>query len=199
MPATMNAGSTAERVYSAIKHGLVAGHYAPGMRLETARMAADLASSTTPVRDALNRLAGEGLVDMRQSDGFHVRLMSEAGLRDLYRWNDELVRASLRTVRSALARSDGRADPDDAAGVFVLIASLSRSPEIVRQMAAANDRLGIARRTEFQVLENPEQDVLEILAATRRDISHAKRLLTSYHRLRIRRASDIISAMNPHI
>jgi DNA-binding GntR family transcriptional regulator len=48
-----------ERVYHRIKLGLMAGDYEPGQKLTIAKLAAELAVSATPVREALRRLAAE--------------------------------------------------------------------------------------------------------------------------------------------
>src|SRR3546814_7069587 len=46
-------------------------------RLEAARLATELGVSMTPVRDSLNRLAGERLVHSSPGEGFQVPLLSE--------------------------------------------------------------------------------------------------------------------------
>src|ERR1700761_6944712 len=52
-----------EPTYRAIKQRLMCGEWPAGFRLDTARIATDLGVSTSPVRDSLNRLAGECMVD----------------------------------------------------------------------------------------------------------------------------------------
>ena len=91
----MNAGATADRVYEAIKRLLLSGEILPGDRLDPARFADQFHSSKTPVRDALHRLSGERLVDTRPGEGFHMPMVTEPGLRDLYIWNASLLRLML--------------------------------------------------------------------------------------------------------
>lgn len=61
------------------------GALAPGARIAASEIAADLRLSATPVREALSRLAGEGLLEDRRGQGFFVRAMSAMDIADLYR------------------------------------------------------------------------------------------------------------------
>ena len=92
----MNAGPTAERVHDALKQEIMNGHFRPGARLDPAVLAADLASSTTPVREALSRLVGAGLVESRTGGGFHMPSLDEPRLKDMYGWSRELLALALR-------------------------------------------------------------------------------------------------------
>jgi len=68
----MSAGPTSERVQQRLKRLIMERHYRPGTRLEPAELASALASSTTPIREALNHLVGVGLVESRSGSGFLV-------------------------------------------------------------------------------------------------------------------------------
>ena len=70
----MNSGPTSERVYGALRERILANVFAPGARLDPAVLASELASSVTPVRDALHLLAGEQLVEVRPGDLIHADL-----------------------------------------------------------------------------------------------------------------------------
>lgn len=83
----MSPGATFERVYNELKRMLAEGELPPGSPIEPALIGRQLASSITPVRDALHRLTGERLVEAPSHNGFRVPLPSEAALRDLYNWN----------------------------------------------------------------------------------------------------------------
>jgi hypothetical protein len=48
-------------------------------------------TSPAPVRFALYRLAGEGLVADHARDGLHVPLLNEVALRNLYDWMERLL------------------------------------------------------------------------------------------------------------
>ena len=55
--------SLRERVYQALREALVSGELPPGQRLHDQELAAQLGVSRTPVREALQRLEDEGLVE----------------------------------------------------------------------------------------------------------------------------------------
>ena len=159
----MNPGQTAERVYDGLKERLLSGAIVPGERLEPARFAEDLASSVTPVRDALHRLAGERLVELRTSDGFHLPLVTEADLRDLYGWNAEVVGLAVHSwPRAATApRADTLAADAPRALAMLLEAAGQRSAngEHVLQIAGCSDRLAAARVAESRVLDGVEAEI----------------------------------------
>lgn len=61
---------TGERVYLAIKTLLAEGDHRPGERLDIRQLERSVGASATPVRGALNRLAGERLLVSHQGEGF---------------------------------------------------------------------------------------------------------------------------------
>jgi DNA-binding transcriptional MocR family regulator len=181
----MNAGTTAERVYDRLKHAMACGSLAPGARLEPARLAQAFNSSATPVRDALNRLAGERLVETRASDGFHVPAVTEIRLRDLYRWNDELVRTALRMSQGSYRPVSPQTEPVDAADLFAFIAARSRSAEIGVQVELANARLAYIRQIESSIVEDTAGEIRAINTALTQGTRLTKMLIQEYHRTRI--------------
>lgn len=64
--------SLADNVYAAIKEAIVTVKLKPGDKLNISKIAFDLGVSTTPVREALNRLINEGLVTNVQFKGLFV-------------------------------------------------------------------------------------------------------------------------------
>ena len=73
-----------EPTYQALRERLMGGEWPAGFRLDTARLAADLGVSKSPVRDSLNRLTGERMVDFEPGYGFHVPRLDETQLRDIF-------------------------------------------------------------------------------------------------------------------
>ena len=71
-------GSTLISLRAALEYGL-----APGQHLSVADIAASLKLSTSPVREALSRLCGEGLVEDRRGLGYFSRAIAPAEWPDL--------------------------------------------------------------------------------------------------------------------
>lgn len=191
----MNAGTTAERVYNSLKRTLASGSFAPGARLEPARLAQELSSSATPIRDALNRLAGERLIEMRPSDGFHIPTLNEIGLRDLYRWNEVLAQTALRMSRKSERAGGDHIVRMDAADLFGCIAASSGSSEIVSQVASANARLAYVRQVESNILGNGADEVEGIATAFRQRSISTRMLIQQYHKARLAIVPAIIGVV----
>jgi DNA-binding GntR family transcriptional regulator len=64
--------SVADRAYERIRDLVLSGDIAPGARLGQVELAERFGISRTPVREALRRLAGEGLVEFQSRRGFRV-------------------------------------------------------------------------------------------------------------------------------
>lgn len=70
--------------YAALREGILRGVHQPGEHLPAAKIAAALAISRTPVREALLLLETEGLVTSVLHRGFRVRQLSRASIEKLY-------------------------------------------------------------------------------------------------------------------
>lgn len=75
MPRTkaINRVGLADQVYDAIEQRILDLEYGPGERLNIDQIARELEVSSTPVRDALNRMGADGLVVFTPYVGFSVR------------------------------------------------------------------------------------------------------------------------------
>lgn len=201
----MSPGLTMERVYAALKAEIMGGGLAPGMRLDPARLALDFNASATPVRDALHRLSGERMVDSWPQEGFHVPLLSEPALRDLYAWHLELLLAALRNGPrgrgGALADTgplaqESAGNPLSLSNLFAAIAESSTNLEHRHAVANAGDRLALARITEAQLLGAAGDAAKPIVAAWGlRDLAALRRALVRYHRLRLQAVPAIAAAL----
>lgn len=202
----MNAGVTSERVYDALKARLLSGDVLPGERLEPSAYAEALGSSVTPVRDALHRLAGEHIVEMRPAEGFQLPFVTELALRDLLGWNGTLLRLALRQwsgsgpgPRSALPQDTEPAAEDYAGGIrslFGVIAARSGHAEFARHIAAASDRLAAARIAESKILPDPAGDLGDLAAVMAGgEALSVARSIAAYHRHRIHLVPVIVQAI----
>lgn len=92
----MSAGAITERVLVSLRQLLTGRTMRPGDHLDPALLAERLASSVTPVREALHRLSGEGLVESRARGGFILPFLDAAGLQDLYAWSGQVLALAIR-------------------------------------------------------------------------------------------------------
>lgn len=185
-----------ERSYAALRDLLRQGAYPPGHRLEANRIAQEIGVSMTPVRDALNRLVGEQMVEASSGDGFHVPRLSESDLRDLYEWHSALAIMAARTARTvpdpaaALEAMAGGSSADAAAACFEFLASSVPNCELRNAIARVSDRLHSYRLAEVQILAPVAGELEEILDDTPRRNAAIRR----YHLARMRAVGGILRA-----
>jgi DNA-binding GntR family transcriptional regulator len=83
-PDRLNIASVVDQVYEAIRDRITSGSLPRGARVHQEDLAEELGVSRTPVREALRRLAAEGLVEMRTNRGARVADVDQAGMRVSY-------------------------------------------------------------------------------------------------------------------
>ena len=98
-----------DEVTARIRDMIVGGQFAPGAKLSESALAAELAVSTTPVREAIAALRNEGLVHVKPQSGTYVFALAAEDLDQLC-----ALRATLEpeAVRLALLRPDCRLGED---------------------------------------------------------------------------------------
>lgn len=197
----MSPGATFARVYHELKRMLATGELPPGTPIEPAVIGKQIASSITPVRDALHRLTGERLVEAPNHNGFRVPLLSEAGLRDLYGWNAQLLGLAVRVRPADAALSTdatARLDAEDVgahvARLFLGAADLGGSSELSYAVRQLNDRLAAYRRAEALVLDG----LMEEYHSLSRNLARGARReivagLARYHRRRMQAVAQIVA------
>lgn len=183
-----------ERSYAALRQLLRDGAYAPGHRLEANRIAEQIGVSMTPVRDALNRLVGEQLVEASSGEGFHVPRLDEGDLRDLYEWNSilaVLATRSARTIPAPDAIEEAMASgslAEATAATFGMLAESVPNRELSMAIARASDRLHPFRLAEPQVLQPIFGELEELLEPS----SSRQAVIRRYHLLRMRAVRDLL-------
>lgn len=73
-----------EKTYRHIRKQIAVGNFSPGEHLTTRAIAAEVGVSLGPVREAINRLASEGLLSHVPGAGASVRQPSRRDLEELY-------------------------------------------------------------------------------------------------------------------
>src|ERR1700742_3863708 len=90
MSAAEETTTHAATAYKAIRNEILQGQHGPGARLREEDVAERLAISRTPVREALRKLASEGLVSFVPNRGAHVATWDPDEIDDLYGLRAEL-------------------------------------------------------------------------------------------------------------
>ena len=93
---TMRARTLVESSYNRIRSDIIGGKLAPGSKLRIEELREDYSIGASPLREALNRLAGEGFVTVEEQRGFKVAPVSPGDLRDLSRMRVMLECEALR-------------------------------------------------------------------------------------------------------
>jgi len=91
-----------ERASSRIRQAILSGQYKPGERLQLAKLSHQLGLSPMPLREALRKLEGEGLIEIPPNRGAIVRRLDRHFVEDLFEVNAELrifaLRRGMRTI-----------------------------------------------------------------------------------------------------
>lgn len=122
--------SVAEQVYEILKRDLRSGRLAQGEDLVEARLAKQLGVSRAPIREAVQRLSQDGLIQSTVGRSWKVRTLTASDIRNLYR-----VRADLECLAIQQTCEN---DPGAAS------LALERCIEVMREAAARNDPHGLA-------------------------------------------------------
>lgn len=182
------------------------GGLEPGARITAKEVAESLRLSPTPVREAMSRLAGEGLLEERRGDGFFVPELSAVDIAVLYRLSEQLLLLSQGSARAPHrdARPAGRsADEDPVRAVerlFQAWVSESSSRVTSETYRTVSIRLAPVRRREAQLIDDlpTEADGLLQLGdpAARRRRAAA---IQAFHRRRVALAEPLARLLEPPV
>lgn len=194
----MSPAHVLEPTYDAIKDRLKAGFWPPGFRLESGRLAAELGVSITPVRDSLNRLAGERMVAFTAGIGFLVPRFDETEIRDMIGLNhlltSEALNASQGTEPAIAEAIDDLDHAERTARLFLSIAVMSCNAELVAAIRSLNDRLHVLRLLEVRFLPPAREELVGLIRAVSRATPPARlrTRIERYHAIRQRNAAAFI-------
>lgn len=127
----------AEAAYARIRADIIAGTYLPGTHLKEEELAARTGVSRTPVRDALRRLAAEGLVQIEPNHGTYVTQFTTAEIDEIFR-----LRSALEAYGASLAAERISAE------------ELSHLQELAAQMEALTAKKRGPDLDRFSLLNN---------------------------------------------
>ncbi|WP_027485606.1 GntR family transcriptional regulator [Rhodanobacter sp. OR87] len=192
-------------VYGRVRRALQAGRYTPGQRIDPAKLASEFKTSPTPVRFALYRLVGEGMVTDHARNGLHVPLLNEVALRNLYDWMERLLLmacdigespAIQKTEKLELAAADG----DLVKLTWQLFDAIARATahgSLHHAVKQANDRLAPIRRAKQGLLKNRFEELSELNRHWEtRDIQALRSALRDYHERRKQLVPCIVALLS---
>lgn len=171
-------------------------------------VAHELALSISPVRDALNRLIGEGTVAARVGGGFQLPALGEREVRDLYAWHGHLIQWALTRpnrfdlqpgLEAQLAAADG-SDPvamaEMAANLFGWLGTASRNGEHLRAVHLAGERLMPLRIREARLADRKLELLALLTDAQAGNFVALRRAVSKYHRRRIAQAGQLADLLH---
>jgi DNA-binding GntR family transcriptional regulator len=210
-------GSAADYAYATLRAEILEGRFAPGRRMREIELSEWLGVSRTPVRAALSRLEGEGLVALVPRTGLVVATLEADAIAELYE-----MREALEGAAAALAAR--HAGPRDVAALRDLVEAERHLPAdpaararhnlafhqaiyaaahnrfLVKSLHALHDAIALLGPTTFAVEGRPEQAereharIVEAVAAQQPEEaeaaarSHVRQAFTARQKLRAWRA-----------
>lgn len=102
--------SSPDQVAAALIRGLQAGRFVPGQRLIEADLTKELKVSRGPVREALKRLAAEGLVSLIPHRGAYIRALARHEVHDVLLVQEMLTGLAARLAAQAINAGNNRVD-----------------------------------------------------------------------------------------
>lgn len=105
---TRNPANATDAIYTALRRAIMSGRHAPGSQLKEERIADDMAVSRTPVRAALQRLVGDGLLRSETNRGVFVAEWTRWDIEDVF--DLRLVLEPHAAGLAALRASEGQID-----------------------------------------------------------------------------------------
>lgn len=91
------------QIYAALREDILRGVHPPGKQLNESELARAYNISRSPLREALSRLAGEGLLVSVPNRGIFVRRFTEKYINDVLNMRDILERRGVRSFRNTEA------------------------------------------------------------------------------------------------
>ncbi|MBV8613756.1 MAG: GntR family transcriptional regulator, partial [Acetobacteraceae bacterium] len=101
--------SSPDQVVSEILRGLYTGRYVPGQRLIEADLTREYKVSRGSIREALKRLAAEGVVSLNLYRGAYIRTLSRSEARDVFAVTEVLTGLAARLAAERIREGDNEA------------------------------------------------------------------------------------------
>ena len=189
--------SRADFVYQWLREQMRSGGFSPGDRLREVELAVRLGVSRTPIREAIRRLASDGLVEDAPSRGVMFIRLDKQQVRELYSLRAVLEGAAARLaaqhategeialMRELIGGIEDVGNSPEALGrnnriLHQAICEAGHNRYLMQALKQLSDSLGLLPGTTFQVsgrpLEARKEHLAMIAAIERRDADEAERL-----------------------
>lgn len=195
-----------------VRKQLRLGRYILGEQLMITALARNLRLSATPIREALSRLAGEGLVEDRRGMGFFAWRLDAVDLVELYHLQagyltmaladfDERRFMSSVGVKESLRAFDAPPRDHEAMltrveAAFENIIANGRNAALTRAHRLLADRLAPARHIEASVIGGGDDELAMLEKALAvSDRAAILQIVEKYHARRMRYSPEIVAAM----
>jgi DNA-binding GntR family transcriptional regulator len=219
---TGRAVSRVHEVYERIRQDILAARLAPGERLKASPLCEQFGASLTVVREALTRLAEQGLVSFEPQAGFSVVTLDADGLTDLTEvrvqveslaltwsieragltWETGVVAALFVLGRTAqhIPGDSGEMSEEWAAAHAAFHTALAGgcgSPVLMDIRAGLYDRSELYRRWAQPVVREGRDVHAEHTAIAEAALKHDVAAATSLLELHLRRTAEILLTSGP--
>lgn len=198
------AGSLTTQVTELIRDAIIDGRFPLGEALSELKLAAAFKVSRTPVREALNALQLQGLIEIRPQSGSYVFMPSEEGVGELAEFRRVLEvtalrfcfarrrEEALRQMRTTLEAMERAQDADDRLGVaradtafHQAIAENSANQYLVGAYRLISGRVAALRTHNLLAAEKVRDHVLSehravIAAFAKGDLDRAENILAEH-------------------
>ncbi|MDC7675520.1 GntR family transcriptional regulator [Asticcacaulis machinosus] len=199
---------TRDRVYHKIKSSLLTGAFAPGAHIDVGLLEMQVHTSGSPIRMALQRMVGEGLVEAHANEGFYMPHLTEPGLHDTYLFAGATLDFALKEAlnRQAMVKP-GRVpefelttDAEIVAAsewLFLAVADSADNREAVRAVAGLNDRLHVVRWLKNGLIPNRKTEIRHLLTLwSNGDLIALRRALSVYHKKRLKMVPALVRCVH---
>lgn len=198
--------SITESLYGTLMDRVLSGAFAPGARIDVNEIAASDGVSPTPVRNALNRLVGAGLLVSHSNEGFFALHPTEQDIRELHDATSALLDVAI--ARSANARQSSTPSPnaptmeegtlqERTEAAFQEIMRPCTNGLLEAALADISLKLRPVRAHEPALIGNGEAELRKIIRAhAAPDYTELARLIGAYHRRRIRLAPQLLARLH---
>ncbi|MEV6768319.1 GntR family transcriptional regulator [Nocardia sp. NPDC051030] len=155
-PAHARRGYSQQEILNELRRLILEGNLPPGTGMPLGELARQFEVSAIPVRESLQTLIGEGLVEHRPNFGYQVTLLTTAELRELYvvrerlesaamaaavhnatKWDHDLAKESHARLEKAVLEEDAVAYHRETRNFHLALVRASGMPRVVHMLEYA--------------------------------------------------------------